>query len=393
MKGRRWAGGSLLLVLLPVLLGADRPGGLGDVNDVRYWSHPDYTRVVIELTRKIETEIQELPKDVSRGHPDRLFLDLDGIWVGRRWLDGIEVGDGLLQRVRLGQNTSGKARLVLDLDRFKRYRLIQLSSPERLVIDVYGDRAHPETLEWHKPGVREKRLSLPLRPVETVVIDPGHGGRDPGAVGRKGIQEKDVNLRLARILAKRLEKRGFRVILTREDDRTVDLEERTALAEASAGDVFVSLHANASSRRATRGIEVYYLDVADQRHNRGVAARENGISRSEVDSLQRTLARFRVSEASAHSKLLADVVHDSVVKEVRRESRDIPDLGVKTGPFYVLFLSSMPSILVESGFLTNTSDAKLLRDKDFLGALADGIADGLVTYRARASKLASKGMP
>ena len=384
--------GLLVLGALPFLLGLDRPGGLGDVNDVRYWSHPDYTRVVVELTRPVDVDIQRLPEDASQGRPDRLFLDLEGIWVGRKWLGGIEVGDGLLQRVRLGQNTRKKARLVLDLDRIERYRLIQLSSPDRLVVDVYGERAHPETLEWHKPGAPERRLSLPLRSVETVVIDPGHGGRDPGAIGHKGIREKDVNLRLALILAKRLEGRGFRVILTRKNDRTLDLEERTALAEAAAGDVFVSLHANASSKRATRGIEIYYLDVADQRHNRGVAARENGISRSEVDSLQRTLAHFRVSEASAHSELLADVVHDSVVKEVKRESKDLPDLGVKTGPFYVLFLSSMPSILVESGFLTNKSDARLLRDRDFLGALADGIADGLVTYRTRASKLAFKGM-
>lgn len=382
----------VLLCALPLLLGAERPRGLGDVSDVRYWSHPDYTRVVVELTRPVDAEIQRLSKDVRHARPDRLFLDLNGIWVGRKWLDGIEVGDGLLKRVRLGQHTRQSARLVLDLDQIDRYRLIQLAAPDRLVIDVYGDRSDPETLEWDKPGAPERRLSLPLRSIQTVVIDPGHGGRDPGAIGYKGLREKDVNLQLAEILSDRLEKQGFRVVLTRPDDRSLDLEERTALAEAANGDVFVSLHANASSRRGTRGLEIYYLDADDQRHNRGVAARENGISPSQVNLLQRTLARLRVSEASKHSAALANAVHAAVTQKVSHDARGVPDLGVKTGPFYVLFLSSMPSILIESGFLTNKKDAKLLQNTRFLAALAGGITDGLVAYRARAAQVAARGM-
>ena len=112
-----------------------------------------------------------------------------------------------------------------------------------------------------------------------------------------------------------------------------------------------------------------------------------------MDTLQRTLARFRVAEASVHSAELAAAVHDSVLASLGRKRGGPPDLGVKTGPFYVLFLSSMPAILVESGFLTNPSDAKLLDDDAFLDALAAGIAGGLEHYRRSAEQLSAKRAP
>ena len=230
---------------------------------------------------------------------------------------------------------------------------------------------------------------MPLRPIQTVVVDPGHGGKDPGAVGLGGVREKEVNLALAKLLAKRLEERGFRVVLTRTDDRTLDLEERTAIAESERGDLFVSIHANASPRRGTRGFEIYYLDESHERHSLGVAARENGVPPSEVNSLQRALAELRVSEASAHSVRLAHAVHHEIVPAVSREHSGFEDLGVKRGPFYVLFLSSMPAILVETGFLTNRQDAKLLRSENFLASLAERIAAGMARYRDRGPTLAS----
>lgn len=382
----------LLVSLLPALLGAERPPGLGDVADVRTWSHPDYTRVVIELTEPAEAgDVQRLA--AAAGQSERLYLDLDGIWVGRRWLAGVDVNDGLLQRVRLGQNTKRRARVVLDLERIDRYRVLQLRGPDRVVIDVYGDRRDPETLEWSTSSRSTDRLGVAAKPIRTVILDPGHGGRDPGAIGHKGLREKDVNLRLARKLERILLQRGFRVVATRTKDRSLDLEERTAIAEAAGGDLFISLHANASPRRKTRGLEIYYLDEKDHRHSTEVAARENGIPRSEVDTLQRTLARFRVAEASVHSAELAAAVHDSVLASLGRKRGGPPDLGVKTGPFYVLFLSSMPAILVESGFLTNPSDARLLDDDAFLDALAAGIAGGLEHYRRSAEQLSAKRAP
>lgn len=377
----RWALG--LLCLLPLLVGVERPSNLGDVRDVRSWSHDEYTRVVVELSRPVDVEIQMLSANREAGRPDRLYVDLEGIWVGRDYADGIPIGDGLLKGVRLGQNTLRKTRVVIDLERYDRHRLLTLGSPDRVVIDVYG----PRKGEVGRPGSDPKR-SLPYRQVHKVVIDPGHGGRDPGATGVGRVREKDINLKLAKRLASQLEARGFEVVLTRNDDRYLDLEERTVLAESAGGDIFVSIHANASPRKRTRGIEIYYLDEDHERHTLDVAARENAVPRSQLDSLQRTLAKLRVSETGGHSETLARYVHKDVIAGLatHRRTRSVPDLGVKKGPFYVLFLSSMPSILVEAGFLTNRDDARLLKSDVYLDLLATKMADGLVRYRDDAPK-------
>ncbi|MCG8592658.1 MAG: N-acetylmuramoyl-L-alanine amidase [Proteobacteria bacterium] len=378
---------ALLLLLAVGLMGVKRPPGLGDVREVRTWSYPEYTRVVVELTREVEPEVRRLAADRGAARPERLYLDLDGIWVGRRFDDGIAVGDGLLEGVRLGQNTLHKTRVVIDLERYSRHRLLVLRSPDRVVVDVYGSRSGSAS----NPNLKGSRLSMPLRRIETVVLDPGHGGKDPGAIGVSGLREKDVNLALAKRLRKRLERNGYRVVLTREGDQTLDLEQRTALAESVGGDLFISLHANAARRRQRRGFEIYYLDKNHERHTLNVAARENGVDRDEIDALQHSLARLRVSEASDHSRTLASFVHDAVFAGIPRRYRGLPDLGVKTGPFYVLFLASMPAILVETGFVTNREDARLLRDDRYLDLLADRITKGLDAYRNGGPSVAAGG--
>ena len=385
-----------LAVLAPTLLGLERPKGLGDVQDVRYWSYPDYTRVVVELSRSVgRPKVVELAADASARLPDRLYVDLEGIWVGLRYEDGIPVKDGLLQGLRLGQNTRKKSRLVIDLEHYDRRRVRILQSPHRVVVDVYGPRDAPETLSWRRPkGVRDpsvKRLPANMRPVRTVVIDPGHGGRDPGAIGLGGLREKDVNLRLSLILAKKLRAEGFDVVLTRKSDRDLDLEQRTVIAESRNADLFISIHANASRRKATQGIETYYLDENHDRHALDVAARENKVPRSEVNTLQRTLAAFRVQELSNDSRRLAAAVHAELVGGLGKKYRGVEDLGVKKGPFYVLFLSSIPSILVESGFITNPHDAKLLRKWAYLESAANHIANGVVRYRDGGTNYAGVG--
>ena len=369
---KRW---TLLVAMLPIaLLGADRPAGLGNVTDVRHWSYDGYTRVVVEFDRPVEikTDVKRLPPNEEAHLPERIYLDLAGIWVGTDYDDGIDVGDGLLHGVRIGQNTRKDIRVVVDLAHYERHRILRLSHPHRLVVDVYGRRSDdPPEGDGGSPG--EMRLPSALRSMQTVVLDPGHGGRDPGAIGVGGIREKEVTLKLAEALAEDLRAEGFNVVLTRKDDRAVSLEERTAIAEAAGGDVFVSLHANAAHRRSARGVETYYLDEDHQRHSLTVAARENGVSRSEVNALQSTIAKLRVSEVSPQSRRLAETVQRHIVEGMRGDFDPVPDLGAKKGPFYVLFLSSMPAILVEAGFLTNQHEAKRLRDPKYVERFAKGI--------------------
>lgn len=371
------------------LLGVERPPGLGDVMDVRHWSYPNYTRVVVELDRSVKTEVRRLAADPAAGRPERLYLDLAGVWVGRTYAEGISLEDGLLQGVRLGQNTLRTARVVLDLQRYDRHRLLELTHPHRIVIDVYGRRGAGGS-HGRRSAPRGAALPSSLRPIRTVVIDPGHGGRDPGAIGVDRVREKDVTLKLAKALGACLEKKGFRVIYTRRDDRTISLEERTAIAESVEGDLFLSLHMNASRNRSAHGMETYYLDKNHERHALDLAARENGISHPEVNVLQQTLAKLHIEEVSPHSRQLAQAVQGQVVRGLPRRQRP-QDLGVKKGPFYVLFLSNMPAILVEAGFITNRGEAKRLRDGDYLESLAEQMAIGVERYRGdREARLAGK---
>jgi N-acetylmuramoyl-L-alanine amidase len=353
---KRGAAISAMFFVAILLLGVKRPNGLADVVEVRHWSYADYTRVVVETTKAVDvqTSVQHLAADPRAERPERLYVDLGGLWVGRRYLDGIELGDGLLQGVRLGQNTLQTTRLVLDLEHYERHRLFTLEHPNRVVIDVYGHRRRS------RRGVPEADLPTGQRPVHTVVIDPGHGGRDPGAIGIRGAREKNITLKIAKALGAKLAKRGFDVRYTRRADRTISLEERTAIAEAARADLFVSI------------------------------ARENGITRDQVDDLQRTLARLRVSELSTHSHRLANLVQTELVGGLPSRYR-VNDLGVKKGPFYVLFLSDTPAILVEAGFLTNRVEAKRLRDDDYIDALASQMAVGLARYRDGAATMARRG--
>jgi N-acetylmuramoyl-L-alanine amidase len=377
-KAQRWLPLAALLCALPCLLGVERPPGLGDVREVRTWSYPAYTRVVVELSHDVELPpagLVRLAANSTAGRPERLYLDVPGTWVGMRYERGVPVGDGLLRGVRLGQNTLRTTRIVIDLDRYDRHRVFTVAGPARIVIDVFGDRRQRSRED------PSGRLPAGLRRVQKIIVDPGHGGSDPGATGIAGLREKDVNLAISRHVARHLEQRGFDVVLTRDGDQTRSLEERTAIAESANGDVFVSIHANASGRALARGIETYTLDRNHERHSLDVAARENGIPAAKLDPLQRALATLQVDEVGQHSEKLAGLVHANVIRGARSRDRSLPDLGVKKGPFYVLFMSSMSSLLVETGFVTNRSDAALLRSEPYQRLLAERIAEGIDRYR------------
>lgn len=368
---------------------------------VRHWSYDSYTRVVLELSAPVlARRVERLAADAAAGRPERLYFDLPGVWVGHAWDTPQPVADGLLAAIRLGQFESGAARAVIDLARYERHRVFTLGGPDRIVVDVFGPRAaalerapvaqgeasargpgSPPAVSLAPPAPEPRKL--------LVVLDPGHGGDDPGTIGPRGIREKDITLAVARNAKRRLQARGFEVLLTREADRTLSLEERTALAEGANGDVFVSIHVNAAPRSRVRGIETYYLDANHERHALRVAARESGVAPSQLDELQRVLAGFKLSEVGSRSALLASSVHREVVGGVREAYGSVEDLGVKRGPFHVLFLSNAPSVLLEIGFLSNPTEASRLRSRLYQDVIAEQIARGLARFRLeRAARLA-----
>jgi N-acetylmuramoyl-L-alanine amidase len=214
--------------------------------------------------------------------------------------------------------------------------------------------------------------------VRTVVIDPGHGGSDPGAIGPTGLQEKDVTLKVAKRVAARLEKElGLNVVLTRDRDKTLSLEERAAIANDARADLFVSVHVNASPNRKAYGIETFYLNTTDDRYAIRLAARENAGSEKSIGDLQFILADLVTKSNVDDSRRLARAVQSGMVAQTGKRYSDVKDLGLKSALFYVLIGVRMPSVLVETSFISNRREEKRLRQDAYLDALADGIVRGV----------------
>ena len=222
----------------------------------------------------------------------------------------------------------------------------------------------------------------PDRRIRKIVLDPGHGGPDPGAVGRQGTQEKAIVLDVAKRLKRRLEEKGFEVRLTRDSDVHVPLVERCRMANGLKPDLFISIHANAAPNRDACGVEVYFLSEAKTDWDRAVAARENAAFAEELpdtslvkDALGLILADLAQNEFLIESSELAAAIQESAVQAGR-----VKDRGVRQANFHVLRNNYMPAVLVECGFLTNRSEEKLLRQGEHREKLAKGIADGVVAF-------------
>ncbi|MDR3631190.1 MAG: N-acetylmuramoyl-L-alanine amidase [Desulfocapsaceae bacterium] len=216
--------------------------------------------------------------------------------------------------------------------------------------------------------------------VKKIVIDPGHGGKDPGAMAN-GLKEKDIVLNVAKRLAPLLEKRlGCKVILTRSKDVFIPLEERTAIANKNDADLFISLHVNSSESTSASGIETYYLNLTSNPEAMRVAAFENATSAHQMSDLQNILSDILKNSKISESSRLAQQVHNTVVIGINKNYSPVKNLGVKQAPFYVLIGAEMPAILIEMSFISNPGDAKHLNDDRYLDRLAYDISAGVQSY-------------
>ncbi len=216
--------------------------------------------------------------------------------------------------------------------------------------------------------------------VKTIMLDAGHGGKDPGAMAN-GVVEGDLVLKTVKLLGANLKKRGFTVLYTRSKDTFLKLEERTRIANRRGADIFVSIHVNANHDAGVRGIETYYLDVAYTANAKRVAARENAVSEKTISDLQGILTDLLLSSKMHESKELAGLVLNNMCARLGRAGYKSKNNGVRSAPFYVLMGAKMPSILVEIGYCTNPAEAKLLKNTRYLEFLVDGIAEGIVRYK------------
>jgi N-acetylmuramoyl-L-alanine amidase len=270
----------------------------------------------------------------------------------------------------------------LDTEPVADYKIFTLSDPVRVVIDVVGQNGtvsvdRQKVFEGGPPSLAQQ-LGLGIR---RIVLDAGHGGRDPGAVGLYGIKEKEVALTVAKAIAGHLqEKGGFETILTRDNDRFLALEERTAIANTRNGDLFVSIHVNASPRPAAQGIETYFLDLAQDEDAMRIAALENATSTRNLSELQDILLDLVQSSKVKESASLAGAIQTSMTRGLGQRYNDVEDLGVKRAPFIVLVGARMPAVLTEIAFLSNHQEARRLQSSEYLDAVAARIAAGIVQY-------------
>jgi N-acetylmuramoyl-L-alanine amidase len=325
-------------------------------------------RVVMELDHVASFRPQEI--QAGDGAPARLAIDVDGAFATPTLANSMVVGAGGLRRVRHARHEHG-TRVVFDLEEEANTRFFILPEPFRIVVDVFRNRP-----------TRQDEARTDASEFDLLVLDPGHGGDDYGARAFD-LEEADVALDLAlrvrAILRERLPR--VRVVLTRERDAFVSLEQRAAMANAINADAFVSIHLNASDEAISHGgVTTFVLDTTNERQALRLAARENGASVSEIGDLSRILAGFRREEQVSASRALAERIHLGVLTGGRTVLPTLYDRGVRTAMFYVLVGATMPAVLVEASFMTREDEANALHYDSYRHALADGMAEGIIRW-------------
>jgi len=223
--------------------------------------------------------------------------------------------------------------------------------------------------------------------VSRIVIDPGHGGHDPGAKGGGTTEAElvlDVSLRLAQLLQK---VPGLEVVLTRKTDDYVSLQERTAIANRESADLFLSIHANANNSPQAQGVETYFLNFANTLSDAAVAARENAASGQNMGELPDVVKTIALNNKLDESRDFATYVQREMVTKLRPANKTIRDLGVKQAPFVVLIGAAMPSVLAEVSFMTNPQDARLLKSSAYRQRIADALFEAVRTYQLSLKKV------
>ncbi|NLB34756.1 MAG: N-acetylmuramoyl-L-alanine amidase [Elusimicrobia bacterium] len=348
----------------------------GNITDIRNYTYDNYSRFVIELSGPLDYSFTESPGQFS-------ILIPKGRLISPHLSEG--VSDPLIKSFNLEQ-TSGGMKFKLELsENAGKTEVMKLPSPPRIVMDIentaYTSTDSVESLPDPPAGpiLRGKDGD---RDIQLIVIDPGHGGQDPGAIGNRGVLEKDVVLGISQKLSRKIRERlKIRSVLTRTGDYFLPLSERTKIANERGADLFISVHANASMSPDSHGFEVYFLaEEASDREAAAVAKLENSVLAMEDephpdDRVSSILWSLTLNQFMNESSELCAFVNSSVVKKTGLACR-----GVKQAGFHVLRGARMPAILLEVGFISNRREEALLVSEDFQEKVADSICDALEEY-------------
>ena len=362
--------GAIFVALLAVAQGVV---GAPEVDGMRLWAGPDQIRFVIDLTQKPRYEIFLLK------NPDRLVIDLFDAEISSRGVKPPTTTETVL-KIRTGRPNQNTLRVVLDLDRPVTYNDFLLEPknpyPYRLVIDLSRDQTENAKVTTPEKARSKKFL---------IAIDPGHGGDDPGAIGSGGAQEKRIVLEIAQKLVRLINSDGrMRAFLTRHADYYVSLRSRIEIARREKADAFISIHADAAKRKTAKGASIFVLSDrgASSEMGKWLAARENAsdlaggvaIGDQEPD-IQETLLDMGLDWKLKQSKKLGS----EILSEIEQIGALHSD-QVEEAAFVVLKSVDIPSVLVETGFITNKEEEKLLRSTKTQEQIARAIFQGLKRY-------------
>ncbi len=310
------------------------------VDRIRYHHHPTYTRVVLVLNGP--ATINE-----TKGQT-RTTIALANSSLSARAQQQIKSKD-FPHAIVISPQPAHTVHITLHVETLRMYKLLTLQNPHRVVVDLFS-------------------------PQFRMVIDPGHGGKDPGAIGRDGTKEKTIVLQVAKMLRDILQKRlKAKVFLTRAQDTFLNLKKRVKFAEEKKADLFVSIHANSHPQRSIQGVEIYYFGKASDPQSLAVAARENGIPLKEDDPPWQFIIADKLHDQKIEaSRNFAWTTRETLIPALQKDY-SVKDHGVKTAPFHVLRSTPMPGILAEIGFISNPTEEKRLRNNTFQRKLAEGI--------------------
>ena len=365
-----------LLVMLSLLVVMTRPAVAAELRDVRLWAGPESTRVVFDLDGAVQHSVFTLD------NPHRIVIDLHGMSPESVRVANQATGQGVVQRIRSGKRDEKTVRVVLDVNQPITPRSFSLTPSDqfghRVVLDLDVPLSMP-TARVQKPAVTlgEKLI--------TIAVDAGHGGEDPGAIGLAGTREKDVSLAMARRLAALIDAQpGMRAVLTRSGDYSVGLQRRVEVAREYQADLFVSIHANAFRKRELRGSSVYVLSNrgASSEHARWLARRENAadlVGGIEIASKDSDLASVLIDLSQSASLEASFDLGGRILNSLGQINR-LQKTVVQQAGFMVLKAPDIPSVLVETAFISNPQEERLLRDPKHQERFAKSIMAGIRGY-------------
>ena len=366
-----------------------------EVYNLRSYTHPTHTRIVIDIGKLREFSSAELKE------PDRIYVDvyqarLNPILLGKTYVSGCDY----IKEVRIAQKNATTVRVVaeINLSKVERHQVFPLFDPFRVVIDIFPKEkgtappaAPPAQQTPAVPAEKPVKLPEPTRDgysmarqlglgIQRVVLDPGHGGEDPGAIGKKGLKEKDIVLAVASELRALLAAKGLEVVMTRESDIFIPLENRPVIANQQKADLFISIHANANRNRKRKGVQGFYLNFSPDPQVIEIAASENATSTKRIGEMQDTLKKIVQNSKILESRDLAYKIHTNLVKSLSQHYSGVESLGVRGGPFWVLIGGEMPSVLVEISHLSNAQEEERLGNPSYRRQVALGIYQGILEY-------------